>query len=95
MLSRADWFRGVPWSDVPLDLQGDIVPAHPDLPRPRLLGGSSKLAKLAEERRKKAAGAQAGQEATKGAISKTPILFWEFLSVGVAEFVHDSTKSTK
>ncbi len=34
---------------------GHIVSLYPDLPRPQLLGGSSKLAKLAEERRKKAA----------------------------------------
>jgi len=35
-------------------MQGHLVPLH-KLPRPQLLGGSSKLAKLAEERRKKAA----------------------------------------
>lgn len=35
-------------------MTGDLVPSQPGRPSPKLLGGSSKLAKLAEERRKKA-----------------------------------------
>ena len=37
---------------------GSLVPAEPFRQPPRLLGGSSKLAKLAEERRRKAAAGQ-------------------------------------
>jgi elongation factor 1 alpha-like protein len=48
------WFANVSWSGVPNDLIGNLVPSQPERPAPRLLGGSSKLAKLAEERRKKA-----------------------------------------
>jgi elongation factor 1 alpha-like protein len=48
------WFTNVSWSSVPSDLVGNLVPSQPERPAPRLLGGSSKLAKLAEERRKKA-----------------------------------------
>ena len=48
------WFTNVSWSSVPGDLVGNLVPAEPMRPAPKLLGGSSKLAKLAEERRKKA-----------------------------------------
>lgn len=48
------WFANVSWSSVPDNLVGDLVPSQPQRPSPRLLGGSSKLAKLAEERRKKA-----------------------------------------
>lgn len=50
-------------------MQGDITPAYPNVPRARLLGGSSKLAKLAEERRKKAAGASSPAPAPEGALS--------------------------
>ncbi|KAK4506761.1 hypothetical protein PRZ48_000494 [Zasmidium cellare] len=58
MTSRtAEWFKGVPWTNVPCEMIGQIVPAEPEPPRIKLLGGSSKLAKLAEERRKKAAAA--------------------------------------
>ena len=53
-LSSSTWFRDVPWSGVPCGMQGHLIPLH-TLPRPQLLGGSSKLAKLAEERRKRAA----------------------------------------
>jgi elongation factor 1 alpha-like protein len=67
MPSAADWFRGVQW-----------LPAEQDIPfvkapqsyRPKLLGGSSKLAKLAEERKKKAAAAaSAGGSTQNGALS--------------------------
>jgi elongation factor 1 alpha-like protein len=49
-------------------MAGHIVPLYPDIPHPRLLGGSSKLAKLAEERRKKAA-ASSALPAPDGALS--------------------------
>ena len=49
-------------------MTGHIGPLSPELPRPRLLGGSSKLAKLAEERRKKAAAASSSP-APDGALS--------------------------
>ena len=65
----SDWFSGVPWSNVPPEMDGHIVPLCPDVPRPRLLGGSSKLAKLAEERRKKAATASSPASAPDGAPS--------------------------
>lgn len=48
------WFANISWSSVPSDLVGSLVPSQPERPTPKLLGGSSKLAKLAEERRKKA-----------------------------------------
>ncbi|KAI7601242.1 hypothetical protein KC346_g12909, partial [Hortaea werneckii] len=54
-MSAADWFRDVPWSDVPSEIQGHLEPSLPARPSPKLLGGSTKLAKLAEERRRKAA----------------------------------------
>lgn len=54
-MSAADWFRDTPWSQVPPHMEGDLVRAEAERPRPKLLGGSSKLAKLAEERRKRAA----------------------------------------
>lgn len=53
--SASSWFSGIPWTNVPPHLQGRLVPLVACAPRPKLLGGSSKLAKLAEERRKKAA----------------------------------------
>jgi elongation factor 1 alpha-like protein len=49
-------------------MAGHIVPLYPEIPRPRILGGSSKLAKLAEERRKKAA-ASSPSPAPDGALS--------------------------
>lgn len=48
------WFANVSWNSVPAELAGKLVPSQPNRPTPKLLGGSSKLAKLAEERRKKA-----------------------------------------
>ncbi|KAI6810375.1 elongation factor EF-1 alpha subunit [Hortaea werneckii] len=54
-MSVADWFRDIPWSDVPSEIQGHLEPSLPARPSPKLLGGSTKLAKLAEERRRKAA----------------------------------------
>ncbi|KAI7565991.1 elongation factor EF-1 alpha subunit [Hortaea werneckii] len=54
-MSAADWFRDVPWSNVPSEIQGHLEPSLPARPSPKLLGGSTKLAKLAEERRRKAA----------------------------------------
>lgn len=54
-MSAADWFKDVPWTHVDPTMTGILVPAWPHLQRPKVLGGSSKLAKLAEERRKKAA----------------------------------------
>jgi len=56
-MSAVDWFRDTPWSDIPSHLDGTLVRAEKERPRPRVLGGSSKLAKLAEERRKRAAAA--------------------------------------
>lgn len=50
-------------------MQGELYPAFP-CERPKLLGGSSKLAKLAEERRKKASASQADAAAApNGALS--------------------------
>ena len=69
VVSGSDWFSGVPWSNVPPAMEGHIVPLYPDVPRPRLLGGSSKLAKLAEERRKKAAAASSPAQAPDGALN--------------------------
>ncbi|RMY44612.1 hypothetical protein D0865_10442 [Hortaea werneckii] len=54
-MSAAEWFRDIPWSDVPSEIQGYLEPSLPARPSPKLLGGSTKLAKLAEERRRKAA----------------------------------------
>ncbi|KAK4896921.1 hypothetical protein LTR27_005168 [Elasticomyces elasticus] len=61
-LPAMNWFHDVPWT-LPFERQSRLVPAVP-IYRPRLLGGSSKLAKLAEERRKKAAAAAAGGSST-------------------------------
>ena len=66
MPSPVDWFRDVPWT-LPLERQDHLVPAL-SVSRPKLLGGSSKLAKLAEERRKKAAAA-AGASPANDALS--------------------------
>lgn len=55
--SPSSWFSDIPWTNIPSHLQGHLVPPIPCASRPKLLGGSSKLAKLAEERRKKAAAA--------------------------------------
>ncbi|KAL9535755.1 hypothetical protein SMMN14_01412 [Sphaerulina musiva] len=62
-LSAADWFKGTPWTHVPAQDVGLLVPCRPVGPEPRLLGGSSKLAKLAEERRRKAAAPQQASQA--------------------------------
>lgn len=56
------WFDNVPWTGVPAGVIGHLVPAAPQ-PKIALLGGSSKLAKLAEERRKKASASQAAPAA--------------------------------
>ena len=50
-------------------MEGYIVPVLPLAPRPKLLGGSSKLAKLAEERRKKAAISSTPAPAPESALS--------------------------
>lgn len=69
-ISAADWFRDTPWSHVPSHMEGTLIRAEAERPRPRLLGGSSKLAKLAEERRKKAAAAtEVPSSAPNGALS--------------------------
>lgn len=70
-MSAAEWFQDVPWTQIPPEMQGNIVPNEPLRPMPKLLGGSSKLAKLAEERRKKAAAAANGalSPATDGVLS--------------------------
>ena len=70
-LSAMDWFRDVPWTHVPSCVVGHLIPSEPVRPRPKLLGGSSKLAKLAEERRKKAAAAanQPESSAPNGSLS--------------------------
>ncbi|KAK3705720.1 hypothetical protein LTR37_013163 [Vermiconidia calcicola] len=60
-LPAAAWFDGIPWSTVPPELEGYLIPVDPPRARSKLLGGSSKLAKLAEERRKKAASSQTAQ----------------------------------
>ncbi|KAK0792781.1 hypothetical protein LTR75_011370 [Friedmanniomyces endolithicus] len=67
MLPPRDWFRDVPWT-LPPGTQGHLVPAAP-VYRPRLLGGSSKLAKAAEERGKKAATTSAEEFTANGASS--------------------------
>ncbi|KAK0870680.1 hypothetical protein LTR87_013169 [Friedmanniomyces endolithicus] len=67
MLPPRDWFRDVPWT-LPPGTQGHLVPAAP-VYRPRLLGGSSKLAKAAEERAKKAATTSAEEFTANGASS--------------------------
>ncbi|KAK4637469.1 HBS1-like protein [Fulvia fulva] len=58
--SAADWFRGTPWTGVPASMLSTFTPVQ-RLPQVKLLGGSSKLAKLAAERRKKAAAARNAQ----------------------------------
>lgn len=63
-----EWFRGVPWLEIPCGMAGDLQPGAVRS-RPRLIGGSSKLAKLAEERRKKAASSQTAPTVPDGALS--------------------------
>lgn len=63
------WFRDVSWSFIPPERQGCLFPADPSRPRPKLLGGSSKLAKLAEERRKKAAATAGSTAIANGSLS--------------------------
>ena len=67
--SGLGWFSGVSWSNVPPELEGNLRPANASRPRPQLLGGSSKLAKLAEERRKKAAASASPAPAPNGTTS--------------------------
>lgn len=72
-VSAAQWFRDTPWSGLPPHMEGYLVPAVPLRPLPKLLGGSSKLAKLAEERRKKAAASQpiqAGPDAATSSLDR-------------------------
>jgi len=64
-MSGRDWFADVPWTGIPQKLEGELVLAIPPRPMPRLLGGSSKLAKLAEERRRKAEAAKQGPVETE------------------------------
>lgn len=62
----------MPWTNLPTHLEGNLISQGPVPTRPRLVGGSSKLAKLAEERRKKAAAAGTStsvQEAPNGSLS--------------------------
>ena len=66
--SSSTWFRDIPWSGVPCSMQGQLIPLH-TLSRPQLLGGSSKLAKLAEERRKKAAASPSNPTASNTRLS--------------------------
>ncbi|KAK1814273.1 hypothetical protein LTR12_011318 [Friedmanniomyces endolithicus] len=63
----SNWFRDVPWT-LPPETQGRLVPAAPAY-RPRLLGGSSRLAEAAEERAKKAATTSAEGFMANGASS--------------------------
>lgn len=60
MCIAKNWFSDVSWGCIPPESQGVLLeaPCSNKRPAPVLLGGSSKLAKLAEERRKKAAGDQ-------------------------------------
>lgn len=66
-VSAADWFQGTPWNAIPSAVEGCLVPAEPTRPMPKLLGGSSKLVKLAEERRRKAAAATANEPSSPAA----------------------------
>lgn len=67
------WFANISWSSVPSNVVGNLVPSQPARPTPKLLGGSSKLAKLAEERRKKAEAIRQGsaQTSTEAETKKT------------------------
>ncbi|KAK6442569.1 hypothetical protein LTR95_001192 [Oleoguttula sp. CCFEE 5521] len=56
------WFRDVTWSHVPEAIVGDLIPSMGA--RSRMLGGSSKLAKLAEERKRKAEAAKVAATAS-------------------------------
>ncbi|KAF7191396.1 Elongation factor 1-alpha, partial [Pseudocercospora fuligena] len=62
--SAAEWFKGTPWTNVPEEDLASITATIPVRPAPHLLGGSSKLAKLAEERRRKAAATQQSPQPT-------------------------------
>lgn len=55
-MTTCEWFKDVPWTNVPAQMTGQLSPAFTASarPPPKLLGGSSKLAKLAEERRRRA-----------------------------------------
>jgi len=67
-MDPAEWFRDVPWFNVPVDLSTRII--EPVLPALRMLGGSapagkpSKLAALAAARKKKEAEAKETQKST-------------------------------
>lgn len=80
------WFDGIPWDGVPEHLIGELVAAEPPRPMPKLLGGSSKLAKLAEERRKKAEAAKAGvQDVTNAPSVNSTMSSLERLTLTKAE----------
>jgi elongation factor 1 alpha-like protein len=50
-------------------MEGVIIPAPDNRPWPKMLGGSTKLAKLAEERRRKAAASQGASGSATGSLS--------------------------
>nr|OQO21930.1 hypothetical protein B0A51_10446 [Rachicladosporium sp. CCFEE 5018] len=56
------WFHDVTWSHVPEAIVGDLI--IPTKRRPSMLGGSSKLAKLAEERKRKVEAAKVAATAS-------------------------------
>jgi elongation factor 1 alpha-like protein len=68
-LSGVEWFRNTPWRDVNPEMVGILVPAPDNRPEPKLFGGSTKLAKLAEERRRKAAASQGAPAPPAGSLS--------------------------
>lgn len=67
--AATEWFRNTPWRNVDPEMAGDIIPAPSNRPWPKMLGGSTKLAKLAEERRRKAAASQGAPASATGSLS--------------------------
>jgi elongation factor 1 alpha-like protein len=65
----AEWFRDTPWKNVNPEKVGVIIPAPDNRSWPKMLGGSTKLAKLAEERRRKAAVSQGASTPATGSLS--------------------------
>lgn len=85
------WFANVSWSDVPAHMTGDLVPSQPQRPASKLLGGSSKLAKLAEERRKKAEAARQGPAQSIEAEAKKTASALDRLTLGKSTWQKEDT----
>lgn len=93
-LPADQWFDNVSWSRVAPDMSATLVPAYPR-PVEKLLGGSSKLARLAEERRKKAEAVKAElKDKTNEADVNTALSSLDRLALSKRKELHGATSET-